>query len=189
MINPIAGPLTNDKARAESGAPSENVDGAPPPGGTLNAGANSGICPKATQAVEPSACTWVCALARPSLIHCRSVAAEIGPYSLPSPPSILYIRFVYVNTVDLATEALIFAPDCVRFFPWIGLANCVPVRPGASRGPPEPTPSPFARGEREEASRLKHGLAACGTPRIAGASGNVRAMGYCFMAPRPAAAN
>ena len=35
--------------------------------------------------------TMVCALARPSWIHCRSCSALTGPYSRPSEPIILYM--------------------------------------------------------------------------------------------------
>ena len=43
------------------------------------------------QSALPSTRTLVCALARPSAIHCRTWSAVAGPYSRPSAPTIVYM--------------------------------------------------------------------------------------------------
>jgi hypothetical protein len=52
--------------------------------------ANSGSAPSGFHSGAPGASVCVCALARPSAIHCRNCPAVAGPYSLPSAPIILY---------------------------------------------------------------------------------------------------
>jgi len=52
--------------------------------------ANSGSAPSGFHSGAPGASVCVCALARPSAIHCLTCPAVAGPYALPSAPMILY---------------------------------------------------------------------------------------------------
>src|ERR1041385_4905556 len=71
----------------------EEVGDAGPPAAVVptNKSTNSGKAASGLHSALPSACARVCALARPSAIHCRSCSAETGPYSRSSAPMILYM--------------------------------------------------------------------------------------------------
>src|SRR5450759_2033488 len=76
--------------------------------------ANSGCAPSGFHSGAPGASVGVCALARPSAIHCRNCPAVAGPYSLPSAPMILYIRaplLVFVST-GRAAKVRAYAAFC-----------------------------------------------------------------------------
>src|ERR1051326_3705292 len=86
IIKPVAGPLTKLGSAVTGGGVTTKV------GGALAAAAlNSGNSDNDFHSVVPSGRILVWALARPSAIHCRNCSAEIGPYSRPSAPIILYI--------------------------------------------------------------------------------------------------
>src|SRR5215469_17692324 len=83
-----ANPLFLEREVTVTGAPGTAPlwEVAPP-----NSNENSGSPPSVVQSEAPSRSTRVVAIARPSAIHCRNCSAEMGPYSLPSAPMILYI--------------------------------------------------------------------------------------------------
>src|ERR1039457_4306797 len=77
--------------------------------------ANSGSASSGFHSGAPGASVGVCALARPSTIHCRNCPAVAGPYSLPSAPMILYIcasllLVFHGHTTDVRTHTT-FCPD------------------------------------------------------------------------------
>src|ERR1039458_10817355 len=59
--------------------------------GSAKCPANSGSTPSGFHSGAPGASVVVCALARPSGIHCRHWPAGAGPHFLPSPPILFYI--------------------------------------------------------------------------------------------------
>src|SRR5277367_5496029 len=70
-----SGPARAPRARLPAGS------------GAMTSGKSASVC----HSSDPSAFALVWRLARPLAIHDRTCAAVTGPYSLPSPPMIVYM--------------------------------------------------------------------------------------------------
>src|SRR5260221_10006153 len=98
-ISPVAGPFTCCSAEGISVAPGMVGIGAGAAPGNGGGGISSGKSARVRHSVEPSAMTRDCAFKRPSLSHCRTWSAGIGPYSLSSAPMIRYIGSFSENVI------------------------------------------------------------------------------------------
>src|ERR1700679_4362873 len=82
----------------------ENAMGvASPPAGAAPPPVISGHWEMVFHVSVPTSFTFVSRLARPPAIQERTCSAETGPYSLPSPPMIVYIAIVQQERAGAST--------------------------------------------------------------------------------------